>query len=96
MARRRHREESEWPLPWQIEIIFWIVGLLCVPLGIWWITNEITSPATMFGQMLGVTVDTQNIVEPFRPAILLFGLIIGWRVRCGLRRMLVDKLDRIV
>lgn len=76
--------------------MFWIVGIVCVPLGMWWITNEITSPATMFGQMLGVTVDTQNLVESFRPVILLFGLIVGWRVRCGLRRVIVNRLNRIV
>ena len=83
-------------MPWQIELVFWVVGLLCIPVGIWWITKEITSPATVFGEMLGVTVDTQNLVEPFRPVILLFGLLVGWRVRCWLRQTLVKKLDKMV
>jgi hypothetical protein len=96
MDRHRTHQHYELPLPWQIELGLWLVGLLCIPFGMWWITNEITSPATMFGEMLGVTVNIQNLVEPFRPVILLFGLLIGWRVRCWLRRALVEPLDRIV
>jgi hypothetical protein len=46
--------------------------------------------------MLGVRVETQNIVEPFRPVILLIGLLVGWRVRCWLRRMLVKRLSALV
>ena len=93
MRRLRKHEEQEWTLPWQIETVFWVVGLFCIPIGVWWITNEITSPATMLGELLGVTVETSNIVEPFRPLILLFGLFVGWRVRCWLRRMFVQRLN---
>jgi hypothetical protein len=96
VGRRSKHEEQEWTLPWQIEVVFWVVGLFCIPIGVWWITNEITSPATMLGEMLGVTVETQNIVEPLRPFILLFGLLVGWRVRCWLRRMFVQRLNTLV
>jgi hypothetical protein len=97
MSRRsRIRFEVEWQLPWQIEVILCVIGLICVPFGMWWITNEITSPATMFGQILGVTVNIENIVEPFRPAILLFGLLVGWRVRCWLRRMIGKRLSTLL
>ena len=96
-SRRPHlrRGEPEFPLPWQIELVFWIIGLICVPMGMWWITNEITSPATMFGQMLGVEVKP-GLAEPFLPMIVIFGLIFGWRVRWWLRRVLTDRLDRLL
>ena len=96
MARRRNHDKTEWPLPWPIELLFWVVGLVRVPLGMWWMTNEITSPATMFGQILGIEVDTRPMVEPFKLWILLFGLLVGWRVRCWLRRTVLRRLNNIV
>src|SRR5260370_14999493 len=84
--------EPSFLLPWQVELALWFFGLICVPIGMWWFTNEITSPATMLGEMLRVPVDTQKFVEPFRPMIWIFGALVGWRVRCWLRRMLVQRL----
>lgn len=100
MSRRKRYRGSEddpgFPLPWPIELVFWIIGLICVPIGMWWITNEVTSPATLFGQMLGVEVKTKALVEPFMPMIVIFGLIVGWRVRCWLRRRVINKLEQVL
>jgi hypothetical protein len=82
-------------LPWPIELGFGVIGLVCIPIGMWWITNEITSPAAMLGEILGVTVETQSFVEPFKPIIWLFGLLVGWRVRCRLRRMFNHQLNKL-
>ena len=95
-CRFRSAEESDWPLPWQVELVFWLVGLVGVPIGMWWLTSEVTSPATMLGKMMGVTVDTQSFVEPFKPLILVFGVLFGVRVRCLLRRAILDRLNRIL
>jgi len=62
----------------------------------YWFTKEITSPATMLGQLFNIPVDVQPIVTAFRPMIWIFGVIIGWRVRCWLRRSIVDRLNRIL
>ena len=50
----------------------------------------------MLGEMLGVPIETQTIVAPFKPMIVIFGVIVGWRVRCWLRRTVTDKLNKLV
>jgi hypothetical protein len=62
----------------------------------YWFTMEITSPATMLGQVVNMPVDVQPIVTAFKPMIWIFGLIIGWRVRCWLRRVAIHQLNRIL
>ena len=97
MSRRvRSRQELDWPLPWQIEVGLAVIGLICVPFGMYWFTKEITSPATMLGQLFNIPVDVQPLITAFRPMIWIFGVIIGWRVRCWLRRSIVDRLNRIL
>jgi hypothetical protein len=97
MSRRiRSRYELNWPLPWQIEVAFAVIGVICIPFGMYWFTMEITSPATMLGQVVNMPVDVQPIVTAFKPMIWIFGLIIGWRVRCWLRRVAIHQLNRIL
>jgi hypothetical protein len=96
VGRRVRSDKLDWRLPWQIELALCFWGLICVPIGMWWFTNEITSPATMLGEMFNVPVDTQRFIEPFESMVLVFGVLVGWRVRCWLRRALVDRLNRIV
>ena len=96
MPRRDRYPHEDFPLPWQIEGIFWFIGILCVPLGMWWMLNEITSPAVMFSDVLGVAVNTQPIVDVARPFMWIFGLLIGIRVRCWLRNVVVDHLNKVM
>jgi hypothetical protein len=96
--RRRKRAQGElnWPVPWQVELGFAVIGLICVPLGMYWFVNEITSPAAMVGQAFNFPVDVQPMVTAVQPMTWIFGLIIGWRVRCWLRRRVIKQLNRIV
>jgi hypothetical protein len=94
--RRRFQSQNEldWPLPWQIELACGIIGLICVPLGMCWFVQEITSPATMLGQIFNVRVDVEPILTALRPMVGIFGVIVGWRVRCWLRCNFVRRLNR--
>ena len=94
MSRRRRDQFDDFALPWELEIPFWLIGIVCVPIAMWWLTSEITSPAETLGTMLRVTVDTRGIVESAEPLIWISGLIVGIRVRCWLRRLVVDRLNR--
>ena len=94
MSRRRRDQYDDFSLPWELEIPFWVIALVCVPIAMWWFTNEITSPAEMLGTMLGVTVDARGIVESAQPLIWIFGLIVGVRVRFWLLRIVVDQLKK--
>jgi hypothetical protein len=96
MRRRRRYPDQEFPLPWQIEGIFWFIGLLCVPLGMWWMLNEITTPAAMFSDMLGIAVDTQPVVEVAPPLIWIVGILLGVRIRCWLRTVVVEQLNKVM
>ncbi len=96
MSRRRNYSQEDFPLPWQLEAVFWLIGLLSVPIAMWWFINEITSPGRTLGVMLGVPVETQSLVDSFRVFIWIFPLLIGVRVRCALRRAVVDRLNRLV
>ena len=94
MSRRHSQSLCDFPLPWQLELGFWVIGLMCVPVAMWWFINEITSPAETFAAILGVRADTQPIVDSAQPFIWLFGFIVGVRVRCWLRRIVVDQLNK--
>jgi hypothetical protein len=66
MSRRiRSQDEFDWPLPWQVEVGLAVIGLICVPFGMYWFTKEITSPATMLGQVFNIQVDVQPIIMAF-------------------------------
>lgn len=94
MSRRHVCLQEDFPLPWPVEVGLWVFGLMCVPLGMWWFINEITSPAETLGAILGVSVDTQGIIGSAQPLIWLFGFLVGVRVRCWLRRIVVHQLNR--
>lgn len=94
MSRRKNHPYEDFPLPSHLEIALWVVGLMCVPIGMWWFINEITSSAETLGAMLGVSVDPRGIVDSAQSLIWIFGLIMGVRVRCSLRRIVVDRLNK--
>lgn len=96
MSRRRFHSHEDFPLPWHLEVFFWVVGLACVPIAIWWFINEITSPAATFGALFGVPVETQGIVDSAQPMIWLFGLLVGVRIRCWLRRAVLNRLNQVL
>lgn len=96
MRRRRTQATATFPLPWPLEVVFWVIGLACVPVAIWWLVNEITSPAETFGAILGVPVESQGIVESAQPLIWLFGFAVGVRVRFWVRGLFVDRLNRLL
>lgn len=96
MSRRRRQSHDDFPLPWQLEVVFWVIGILCVPIAMWWFINKITSPAEVLGAVLAAPVDTRGIVEAVQPLIWIFGLIVGVGVRCWLRRIVVDRLNRVL
>lgn len=94
MSRRHSYLDEDFPLPWPLEVAFWVFGLICGLLAMWWLTWEITSPAETLGAMLGVPVESQGMLDAAQPLIWLFGLIVGVRVRCWLRRIFVDLLNK--
>ena len=96
MRRPRFQQPETFPLPWQLEAIFWLIGLACVPFAIWWLVNEMTSPAETFGAILGLRVESQGIVDSVQPLIWLFGFVVGVRVRCWVRGVVVDRLNRLL
>jgi hypothetical protein len=94
MSRRRNHLQEDIALPWQAELGFALIGLICVPFAMWWFINEITAPAQFFSEMLGAPVDLHIVVESGKPLIWIFGLIVGWRVRCWIRRQVLHRISR--
>ncbi len=96
MRRRRKPAHDRFPLPWQLELVCWVIGIASVPFAVWWFINEISSPAETFAEMLGVSIDTQPIIDSARPLIWVFAFIVIVRVRCWLRRMIANRLSELI
>lgn len=94
MSRRHSYSDEDSPLPWPLEVAFWVFGLICGLLAMWWLSGEVTSPAETLGKILGVPVESQGIVDSAQPLIWLFGLVVTVRGRCWLRRVFVDRLNK--
>jgi hypothetical protein len=94
MSRRHSYLDEDFPLPWPLEVAFWVFGLICGLLAMWWLTSEIISRAETLGTMLGVHIESRSFVDSAQPLIWLFGFVVFVRVRCWLRRIVVNSMNK--
>ena len=94
--RRSRRPDENILLPWPIEIVFAVAGLVCVPFAMWWFLGEITAPAIQFGKALGVAVDVQPVIIALEPMIWIIGVIVGFRVWFFLRKWFIGKVNSVL
>lgn len=83
------------PLPWPLEAVFWFLGLVCIPLAMWWFVGEITTPAATFAKSFNVQIDLSPIIAACKPMTLIFGIIFGLKVRFAVRRWFVRRVEAI-
>jgi hypothetical protein len=96
MNRRYSHSYEDFALPWQLEVALWVLGLICGLLARWLVMYAITSRAAAFGMTLGVRVETQTIIGPVQPLLWVFALIVGVRIRCWLRRIVIKRVSNII